>query len=539
MSVGVDDEAVIVAGDLTIIDSTIIGNSAFFGGGIANLESELVVQNSTINGNTAYVGGGLGNFFYGYWRMTNSTVSGNEAKSTDFFLSGTGGGIFNWSSFSTDFSEISGLLLSTVTGNTAKAAGGGIFNYVSYLRSFGNLVSGNPAVEDGNEIFSLESQSAFSSATDVLGDNSETTAEALYGDVNLVDSITATSDGDIPTPLANILQTTLADNGGPTQTHALVADSPAIDYVPDTTCDPASPLGDLGFVDQRGDPRNIDIPGMGNDGGNEVCDAGAYELQLPSSGAFCPVDDENVAYLRTDAIGIGQGRPTKGYRTRKLVVPNSNDVASLYGQLASVATGQMKYIRFLPQGYPKVQIYDPTSLAYRPYAVNWWGSELPADANYVKGQFFWGKKGNKAPRAFVLWPTYNTDEPYANAFATFDESSENHVAWEAGFIPSQQQTVEIPQVQENGATVNVTVALVDVNKDGRSVVLNVAAGNVSEERVVTVPNSKDSLNLEEFVLEGVEAGTDQVVITLDVAGTGPRLPLWRRQRGHDWCGRQL
>ena len=134
--------------------------------------------------------------------------------------------------------------------------------------------------------------------------------------------------------------------------------------------------------------------------------------------------------------------------------------------------------------------------------------------NYVKGQFFWGTKGNKSPRAFVLWPTYNTDEPYANVFATFDESSENHVSWEPNFIPSQQQTVEIPEVQANGATVNVTVALADVNKDGRSVVLNVAAGNVSEERVVTVPNLKDSLNLEEFVLEGVEAGTDQVVITL-------------------------
>ena len=73
---------------------------------------------------------------------------------------------------------------------------------------------------------------------------------------------------------------------------------------------PATPDGDLG-VDQRGEPRNIDIPGMGNDGGTEVCDVGAYELQLPSSGAFCPVDVSGVGYLRTDAIGTGQGSPPR------------------------------------------------------------------------------------------------------------------------------------------------------------------------------------------------------------------------------------
>ena len=263
---------------------------------------------------------------------------------------------------------------------------------------------------------------------------------------------------------------------------------------------------------------------MGNDGGDEVCDVGAYELQLPASGAFCPVDVAGVGYLRTDAIGTGQGSPSKGYRTRKLVIPNYTEVDSLYGQLAATDIGVMKYVRFRYPDGTKEQIYAPTSLAYQPYAISWWGSELDTGYKYVKGQFFWGTKGNKSPRAFVLWPTYNTDEAYANVFATFDESSENHVSWEPNFIPSQQQTVEIPEVQANGATVNVTVALADVNKDGRSVVLNVEAGNVSEERVVTVPNLKDSLNLEEFVLEGVEAGTDQVVITLTLPVPGLDFP---------------
>jgi hypothetical protein len=388
----------------------------------------------------------------------------------------------------------------------------------------GSIVSGNAAVGDGQEIYSYSYSGVSTSGWEsVLGDNGKTSATAFYNVVINPNSIVATSDGTQPTPLAGILDPTLADNGGPTKTHALVADSPAVDFVSDDLCDPATPLGDL-TDDQRSEPRNIDIPGMGNDGNDEVCDVGAYELQLPAAGAFCPADVEGVGYLRTAAIGVGQGSPTKGIKTRQLVIPDYQDVVSLYGQLAAVDAGLMKYVRFLPQGAPKVQIATPTSPAYRPFAVDWWGSDLPTGGKWVKGQFFWGKTGARDPRAFILWPTYETDEAYANAFVTFDESSENHVAWEAGFITTQQQTMEIPEVQEDGATVNITVALVDVNNDSRSVVLTVEAGDVSEKRVVTVPNRKDTLNLEQFELENVDAGTDEVVITLESPLPGDSFP---------------
>ena len=59
----------------------------------------------------------------------------------------------------------------------------------------------------------------------------------------------------------------LANNGGPTRTHALGALSPAIDG------GPAACLEDNGseiVVDQRGEPR----PDTGN-----LCDVGAFELQ--------------------------------------------------------------------------------------------------------------------------------------------------------------------------------------------------------------------------------------------------------------------
>ncbi|MEZ4519228.1 MAG: right-handed parallel beta-helix repeat-containing protein [Chloroflexota bacterium] len=263
-----------------------------------------------------------------------------------------------------------------------------------------------------------------------------------------------------------------------------------------------------------------DGPGpVGPGSGDTISTDATYEYWLLSSDLdgycgpppsnTCPANDANVGPYLTDVIGAGQTG-----RTRKLVIPNWQDVDSLYGQLASVDIGLMKYVRFRYPNGTNEQIYAPTSPAYQQYAVSWWGSDL-TPSKYIKGQFFWGKKGNKAPRAFVLWPTYNTTENYASVFMTFDESIENHVAWEAGFIPTQTQTVAIPKTQADGADVTVQMALVDVNKDNRSVILTVEAGGVSVQREVMVPNSRDSLNLEEFLLEDVPAGTDEVTITLE------------------------
>src|SRR5262249_28942802 len=70
--------------------------------------------------------------------------------------------------------------------------------------------------------------------------------------------------------LANILGP-LKNNGGPTQTHALVAGSPAIDAGNPSGCLDNS--GALLQTDQRGFPRNVD----GNSDGTARCDIGAVE----------------------------------------------------------------------------------------------------------------------------------------------------------------------------------------------------------------------------------------------------------------------
>jgi hypothetical protein len=70
----------------------------------------------------------------------------------------------------------------------------------------------------------------------------------------------------VPTQsLSAILNPTLANNGGPTPTHALVTGSSAVDAVMDT-CPPPS-------TDQRGVIR----PQDGNQDGGATCDIGSYE----------------------------------------------------------------------------------------------------------------------------------------------------------------------------------------------------------------------------------------------------------------------
>jgi hypothetical protein len=65
----------------------------------------------------------------------------------------------------------------------------------------------------------------------------------------------------------------LANNGGPTQTIALEANSQAVDFIPIANCtDQSSPTPLQLTTDQRGFERP-------DDGNPNFCDAGAYELQ--------------------------------------------------------------------------------------------------------------------------------------------------------------------------------------------------------------------------------------------------------------------
>src|SRR4030095_15182148 len=82
--------------------------------------------------------------------------------------------------------------------------------------------------------------------------------------------------------LADILVPTLADNGGPTQTHALVPGSPAVDAGGPACLDATVvPL----LTDQRVRPRVVD----GNSDGTAACDIGVFEF-FPIVNDFVTLD---------------------------------------------------------------------------------------------------------------------------------------------------------------------------------------------------------------------------------------------------------
>jgi hypothetical protein len=79
---------------------------------------------------------------------------------------------------------------------------------------------------------------------------------------------------DQPTDLVNVSAEDLklgplADNGGPTMTHALLPGSVAINRIPEVDCVDAE--GEPLTTDQRGEPRP--------ETGGTMCDVGAFEVQ--------------------------------------------------------------------------------------------------------------------------------------------------------------------------------------------------------------------------------------------------------------------
>ena len=245
------------SGTLRLTNSTVSGNSAVSGGGIYTdiaFGGSVTLTKSSVSGNSAVSGGGIETRYNGSVTLTNSTVSGNSA-------SVNGGGI--------SARDNGGVTLtnSTVSGNSTSGKGGGITVYQYDLDSprgtltlANSTLSGNSASIDGGEIFT--SLSTVTLTNNLLGDNTKTTAQVFSGfNPDATTNIIATSDGNQPTALANILSP-LANNGGSTQTHALAQGSPAINAGLNSICNTAP----ISRLDQRGYLRT------------GVCDIGAFEF---------------------------------------------------------------------------------------------------------------------------------------------------------------------------------------------------------------------------------------------------------------------
>jgi CSLREA domain-containing protein len=298
-------------GTLTVTTSTISGNSATGnGGGIVNYNGTLTVTTSTISGNSANGGGGI--FHYGGGlTVTDSTISGNAAAAR-------GGGISSNSSlFSGEDTLVVG---STISGNTTANRGGGIYNadgltivrYSTITDNTAPVGRGSGVASHGDtgtrtEVYSTIIADNNSSDVDFVGD---LTNSFQSNGFNLIGTGNATGEFVEPgdqSGVANPLLSFLADNGGPTRTHALIVGSPAIDMG-----DPAIVFNPAEF-DQRGNPFVRVFDGDGD--ATARIDIGAYERQtLPGSSLIVDTlaDEDDGDYSAGDlslreAIDLAHG----------------------------------------------------------------------------------------------------------------------------------------------------------------------------------------------------------------------------------------
>jgi len=227
-------------GLLTLNDSTVSGNSGVYGGGGDN-NGSMILNNSTVSDNSASSGGGF--FNNGDLTLNNSTISGN--------LGGNGGGLTNNGALTLNYS--------TLSNNSASVTGGGL--------SGGGSINLTNSIVAGNKI-------GTSGVSDLTADCYDGAMIFTTQGYNLTGNGTGcniSGTGDMTVTPANVFTdvlNVLANNGGLTQTHALIVSlsNPALNGIASGTYD----CGSAPFhLDQRGAARPF---GLG-------CDIGAYEAQ--------------------------------------------------------------------------------------------------------------------------------------------------------------------------------------------------------------------------------------------------------------------
>lgn len=257
------------AGTALDIDRSLIYDNRAGGEGGALFSDRTDLTQSTVYSNTATLGGGVfvGDHFSGY----NSTLSGNLSSEQ-------GGGLF-----ADGYLNLNAM---TIVSNTAAAGGGVQFDSAAGADVQKSLIANNAATSNDGPDCRAVSNSAISLGYNVIGIGNGCGGGFLDGqNGDQVGSFGAPLDPHI-LPLADNGGYSLPGNevvflDGAVPTHALTADSLAVDVIPvPTHCG----------ADQT-DQRGILRPGQdGNgDGGGDGdgCDVGALE-RLGTQGVYLP-----------------------------------------------------------------------------------------------------------------------------------------------------------------------------------------------------------------------------------------------------------
>ncbi|MFZ5923393.1 MAG: choice-of-anchor Q domain-containing protein [Chloroflexota bacterium] len=294
-------------GALTLNRTTIRNNTVnWFGGGLANLGGTVVANECSISGNTSGDGSagaynddgplsltdctisdntaardGAGIETYFDMTITDSTFSNNRANGDGSFGEGRGGGL--WvedghveiinSTFSGNFGETAGAIFYGVEPFDSSLT---LTNVTLYNNSSGIFLAFGLEVSYRNSII------AGNTGYDCSGEDDPALFTSLgYNLLGSGGGCPGGGTGDQTTTDPRLAA--LADNGGPTRTHALLADSPALDAIPAANCAVST--------DQRGVSRPQPAGGL--------CDVGAFELSDTEFPVVTGSDPSNGVTLTT------------------------------------------------------------------------------------------------------------------------------------------------------------------------------------------------------------------------------------------------
>ena len=248
------------------------------GGGILiNSTGILLLSDSEIVNNRGVWGGGI--WVDGELFMMNSLVASNRAE-TASGDGGLGGGIGVGQAFGAPLPEIVSMSNSTLSGNVTDGLGGGLFTRrstslidVSIVDNVAPLRTTAPAGPKGAGLYleyGPDPAAVMTARSALLARNGDancggTAADPVDSVAGMIDEAALPScnvmnqDPTVNFVVADAVVGPLANNGGPTRTHALLAGSPAIDAYSDC----------FGPRDQRGVARPQGVR----------CDIGAFERE--------------------------------------------------------------------------------------------------------------------------------------------------------------------------------------------------------------------------------------------------------------------